>query len=101
MIRYTCISLLLIVSLSGCSRSNDFTATPDMSGEDIFKAACVECHSPKMGHVMLLNKDMNDADLIANQVLTGSLSMPAFPNLQGEPAKKLAEYILANSQVME
>ena len=92
---------ILLIFLTGCTQSNDFTPTPEMSGEDIFKAACAECHSPKGDFVMLLSEGMGDSDLIANQVLSGSMTMPAFPNLQGEPAKKLADYVLANSKVTE
>ncbi len=101
MFRVVCLFVVMVIAVSGCSRSNDFTATPEMSGEEIFKLACMECHSPKLGYVMMLDEDMNDVDLIANQVLTGSMSMPAFPNLQGEPARKLAEYIIANSKVRD
>ena len=101
MSRHICMWVVVFVLLTACTRSDDFSPTPEMSGEDIFKAACAECHSPKGAFVMLLSKDMNDADLIANQVLTGSMTMPAFPNLQGEPAKKLADYVLANSKVVE
>jgi len=101
MFRFGCLLIVSVIVLSGCSRTNDFTATPEMSGEDIFKQACAECHSPKLGFVMMLDKDMNDADMIANQVLTGNMSMPSFPNLQGEPAKKLADYVIANSKVKE
>lgn len=88
----------LACALSGCSRSNDFTPTPEMSGEDIFKAACTECHQPVGGHVMEVGAFMKDADLIANKVLQGSMMMPSFPNIQGESAKKLAEYVVNNSK---
>ena len=91
----------IALMLGGCSGSNDFMPTPEMSGEEIFNAACKECHSPKSGYVMLLSQDMNSTALITNQVLSGSMTMPSFPNLQGEPAQKLAEYVLANSKVME
>ncbi len=83
--------------LSSCTRTNDFKPTAEMTGKDIFNAACVECHAAEGDSVMVLNAEMNDVDRIANHVLTGSISMPAFPNIQGESAKILAEYVVENS----
>ena len=91
--------LLCVLLLAACSRSNDFLPTAEMTGEDIFKNACIECHQPEGGAVMILSAEMKDVDAISNKVLTGSMAMPAFPNIQGEPAKKLSEYVLANSKV--
>jgi len=83
---------------TACSGSNEFSPTPEMSGKDIFAAACVECHKPVGESVMEISADMKDADKVANRVLSGSLMMPSFPNIQGESAQKLAKYVVENSK---
>jgi len=93
------ISLATITLLTtACSGSNQFTPTPEMSGKEIFSAACVECHSPVGESVMEISADMKDVDKISNQVLGGSLTMPSFPNIQGESARKLSKYVMENSK---
>ena len=96
------INLLVIATAvllsTACTRSNDFSPKPEMSGKEIFDVTCTECHSPVGEYLMELDADMKDADRIANHVLTGSMAMPAFPNIQGESAKKLSEYVLKNSK---
>ena len=89
----------VVFSLSACSSSNDFMPSPDMTGEDIFNAVCVECHQPEGDAIMSVGAFMRDKDKITNKVLQGSMMMPSFPNIQGEPAQKLAEYVLNNSKV--
>ena len=93
----TSIAVIALLT-SGCSGSRSFTPTPEMSGKDIFATACVECHSPVGEFVMEISADMKDADKIGNQVLSGSLMMPSFPNLQGVSAMKLAKYVVENSK---
>ena len=93
----TTISAIALVTV-GCAGSNDFTPSPEMSGKEIFAAACVECHAPFGEFIMEISADMKDADKIANQVLSGSLMMPSFPNLQGQSAMKLAKYVVENSK---
>jgi len=83
---------------TACSGSNDFTPSPEMSGKEIFAAACVECHAPVGEFLMEISADMKDVDKVANQVLSGSLMMPSFPNLQGQSAMKLAKYVVDNSK---
>jgi len=95
------ITLLIAVAallLSGCTRTNEFTPKPEMTGKDMFNVTCIECHKPKGEYLMVLSAEMEDADRIANQVLTGRMGMPAFPNIQGESAKRLSEYVLENSK---
>jgi len=89
---------VIALLMTGCSDSNDFTPSPEMSGKEIFAAACVECHKPVGEFVMEINADMKDADKVVNKVLSGSLMMPAFPNLQGKSAMKLAKYVVENSK---
>jgi len=93
----TSIAVIALMT-TGCSGSRDFTPSPEMSGKEIFAAACVECHAPVGEFVMEISADMKDADKIANQVLSGSLTMPSFPNLQGQSAMELAKYVVENSK---
>tara|TARA_R110002073_G_scaffold101455_5_gene230557 strand:- start:1212 stop:1520 length:309 start_codon:yes stop_codon:yes gene_type:complete len=96
-------NLLLMVSilivLVGCGKSNEYAPAADATGEMIFSTACTECHKPVSSNVaMVLSSDNANKDAIIKQVQTGSMRMPAFKNIQGEAADRLAEYILANSQ---
>ncbi|MCC2680804.1 MAG: Cytochrome c, class [Nitrosospira multiformis] len=47
---------------------------------------------------MILSEKMANKDAIIQKVQKGSMGMTAFPNIQGEPAQRLAEYVLANSK---
>lgn len=87
-----------LVVLVGCGKGNDYTPAADASGEKIFTTVCTECHKPLSGNVaMLLSESMANKDAIIGKVNSGSMRMPSFPNIQGEAADRLAEYILANS----
>ncbi|MXS85095.1 cytochrome c [Nitrosomonas sp. HPC101] len=89
---------LLLFALSGCIRSNDYMPSSEATGEKIFKEACVQCHTPVSGNVMVLKSEMANADAIMERVKNGKgIRMPAFPNLTGDSAQRLAEYVLENS----
>ena len=98
MIKNSIYLTMIALLTTACSGSNNFSPTAEMSGKEIFAAACVECHSPVGEKVMEISADMKDVDKVANQVLTGSLTMPSFPNIQGESARKLAKYVVENSK---
>ena len=88
-----------LVSLVGCSKTDSYTPPASASGEDIFYANCTKCHKPEAaGSVMTLSSAMANKDAIIQKIHKGSMSMPAFPNIKGEPAQRLAEFILANSK---
>jgi len=95
-------SLLVIavmLVLVGCGKTNDYSPAADASGEEIFGAVCTQCHTPISREVvMVLGESVANKDAIVNKVQSGSMRMPAFPNIQGEAADRLAEYVLANSQ---
>ncbi|PXX09039.1 hypothetical protein C8R27_1401 [Nitrosomonas ureae] len=42
---------------------------------------------------------MANKEAIVKKFQSGSMRMPAFKNIQGEAADRLAEYILTNSEV--
>lgn len=93
-----CVVALLI--LTGCGTSRDYTPPADASGEQIFSTACTECHKPISASIaMVLSGNNANKDAIVKKFQTGSMRMPAFKNIQGESANRLADYILANSQV--
>lgn len=89
------VSLVLV----GCGKTNDYTPAADASGEAIFGAVCTQCHTPISREVvMVLSEGGATKEGIINKVQSGSMRMPAFVNIQGEAADRLAEYVLANSQ---
>lgn len=92
------ISALFI--LAGCGTSRDYSPPADASGEKIFSTACTECHKPLSANVaMILSEKVANKDAIIKKFQTGSMRMPAFKNIQGEAADRLAEYVLTNSEV--
>ncbi len=87
-----------LAGLMGCSRTDPYTPPSDATGEDIFSTNCTKCHKPEAGAAMILSEKMANKDAIIQKVQNGSMGMTAFPNIQGEPAQRLAEYVLANSK---
>ncbi|MDH5480838.1 MAG: c-type cytochrome [Nitrosomonas sp.] len=84
--------------LVGCGATNDYTPPADATGESIFSTACTECHKPLSGNVaMLLSEDMANKESITKKFQSGSMRMPAFKNINGEAADRLAEYVLTHS----
>lgn len=92
------VTISALIVLVGCGKSNDYMPAANDSGERIFSTACTECHKPLSQDVaMLLSEKMANKDAIINKVQSGSMRMPAFKNIQGEAADRLAEYILTHS----
>ncbi len=88
----------VLAVLLGCGSGSDYTPAADTSGEQIFSTACTECHKPVNADVaIIISEGMANKDAIINKVQSGSMRMTAFPNIQGDAADRLAEYILANS----
>jgi mono/diheme cytochrome c family protein len=87
-----------LATLAGCSKTDTYTPPENASGEDIFYTNCTKCHKPEAGSVMSLSSSMSNKDAIIQKVQKGSMGMPAFPNIKGEPAQRLAEFVLANSK---
>lgn len=84
--------------LVGCDSGSDYTPAVDASGEQIFSTVCTECHKPVNADVaMIIKEGMANKDAIIKKVQSGSMKMTAFPNIQGDAADRLAEYVLANS----
>ena len=91
---------IALVALVGCGGGSDYTPPADASGERIFSTACTECHKPLKGDVaMILSEKVANKDALKQKIQNGSMRMPAFPNIQGEAADRLTDYLLENSQV--
>lgn len=91
---------ITILLLAGCGTSRDYTPAADATGEQIFSTACTECHKPVSANVaMALSEKTANKEALIKKFQTGSMRMPSFKNIQGESANRLADYILANSQV--
>jgi len=94
------LSSFALLALVGCGASKDYTPAADATGERIFSTACTECHKPLRGDVaMILSEKVANKDALKNKFQKGSMRMPAFPNIQGEAADRLADYLLANSEI--
>ena len=87
-----------LLSLTGCARTDNYTPPENATGEDIFYANCSKCHKPESGSVMALSDKMTNVEAIIEKIQKGSMGMTAFPNIKGEPAQRLAEFVLANSR---
>jgi len=96
------VSLTLVtyvfITLAGCSKTDNYTPSDTISGEEIFNLNCTKCHKPEVGAVMRLSADKTSKQAIVKKIQSGGMTMPAFPNIKGEPAERLAKYILENSK---
>ena len=84
--------------VSGCSR--DYTPAPGASGEDIFKAACMECHEAIEGKDNIyyeLTSDKRTTEFVAEKLASGSLKMPKFPNITGDSLKAISQFVVDHS----
>ena len=96
------ISLILagcaLITIAGCSKTDTYTPSDTISGEEIFNLNCTKCHKPEIDAVIRLSPGKTSKEAILKQIQSGSMSMPAFPNIKGESGERLAKYILENSK---
>lgn len=85
--------------MAGCSKPNGYTPAAGASGEDIFKAACLECHKIENGKIFELAADNATPAAIAKKVSGGGMFMASFPNIKGEELKAVSQYVADNSKV--
>lgn len=86
--------------LVGCGGGRDYSPPTDASGEQIFTTACSECHKPlSADKAMILSTSVASKEAIVKKFQSGSMRMPAFKNIQGDAADRLADYVLKNSEV--
>ncbi len=89
---------LMMFLLGACS--SDYSPTPQATGEEIYQAACQECHqADEQGFIFNINKKNANANYVGYKVKTGSLTMPAFKKLKAEDLKKLSEFVLEKSKI--
>lgn len=89
-----------VILLAGCSR--EYAPDSRASGEQIYQAACLECHKPAAnGSIYTLKAKNANAAYIAEKVRGGSLLMPAFPNMKTDDLTKISTYALEHSAVAE
>ena len=84
--------------ISGCSR--DYTPPETASGEDIYKAACMECHEAVEGKDNIfyeLSAENKNIEFFSKKVSSGSLLMPKFPNISGDKLAAVSQYALDHS----
>lgn len=92
------IAVYALIAVTGCSKTDNYTPPDTISGEEMFSLNCTKCHKPEVGAVMRLSADKISKEAIIKKINSGGMTMPAFPNIKGEPAERLAEYILENSK---
>lgn len=95
---YLALTMTALV-MAGCSKTNDYAPAAGASGEDIFKAACAECHKKEGGKIFELSGDKASASAIAKKVTQGGMIMPSFPNIKTEELAGLGQYVIDNSKV--
>jgi mono/diheme cytochrome c family protein len=85
--------------IAGCTR--DYMPESGASGEQIFKAACAECHNKAVegapGKLFTLDSEKATPTYIAHKVHAGSLMMPKFPNVKDQDMRALSAYVLDHS----
>ncbi len=95
------ITLLLGSSLimTGCSHQNDYSPSPEASGEQIFAEVCKNCHQPdNNGVIYTLKKENANPGYIRQKIRQGSFMMPNFPNMPDDAINKVGKYVLAHSR---
>jgi hypothetical protein len=95
---------LLIIIFAGfflqtaCTR--DYAPNSDMNGEQIYQAACFECHKPaNNGSIYFLKTQQANIYFISNKIKFGSLLMPSFPNLGSAKLSKISHFVLEHAEI--
>lgn len=92
------VAVYALITVTGCSKTDNYTPPDTISGEEMFSLNCTKCHKPEVGAVMRLSADKISKEAIIKKINSGGMTMPAFPNIKGESAERLAKYILENSK---
>lgn len=87
----------LLALLNACSR--DYTPDPKATGEEIYQAACAECHqADEQGAMFTIDPKNANPTYIAHKIRSGSVMMPKFPNISASDINKLSAFVLAHSK---
>lgn len=83
--------------LSACSR--DYAPDSKATAEEIYQAACSECHqADEQGVIFHMDAKNANATYIAHKVRSGSIRMPKFPKMKIQDINKLSVFVLAHSK---
>lgn len=98
-LKVTVVSVCWGLLISGCS--SDYQPPETADGEQIFLAACAECHTAESDKPvnMFFTLDQANANqqYIAERIANGGLIMPKFPNIKGQQLDQLTSYVLEHS----
>ena len=90
--------LLFVLLLTACSR--EYTPEKQATGEQIYQAACHECHKPaNNGSIFILKAENANKAYITVKVKLGSLLMPSFPNMKSDDLNKIGDFALEHSVI--
>lgn len=90
---------LALLAMTGCSKTSDYSAPAGATGEQIFTAACAECHEKTDGKIFELSADKATVAAISKKVSEGGMMMPSFPGIKGDALTAVSQYVAENSQV--
>ncbi len=85
--------------LSACS--NDYSPPQETDGQQMFQAACSECHEPlpdqPIDMFYELSQENANIAYVSKKITNGGFTMPKFPNIKGDKLKQLSQYVLDHS----
>jgi mono/diheme cytochrome c family protein len=93
-------SLLLVVITLLVACANDYLPDKSATGQQIYKEACVSCHSGKStdsSKYWIINKNNANKGYVIDKVKRGSLTMPSFKNINTEDLEKISKFVLEHS----
>ena len=88
---------LVLLAMAGCSKPSDYTPPAGATGEQIFTAACAECHQKSDGKIFELSGDKGSVAAISKKITEGGTMMPSFPGIKGDALTSVAQYVVENS----
>ncbi|MFM8342805.1 MAG: c-type cytochrome [Methylomonas sp.] len=78
-----------LLTLAACSR--DYRPEPQATGEQIFQAACAECHKPaNNGSLFSLTTEKDNLAYLNQKISQGSWLMPAFKQFSSDGLTKIS-----------
>ena len=90
---------VVALAMTGCADVSDFEAIKGMTGEQVYQAACADCHTRESGSYFTLSGELATVEGMSAKIHEGGMVMPSFPGITGAELKALSEYVLANSKV--
>ena len=94
--------LLIGALLTAVACSRDYRPEPQATGEQIFQAACSECHKPaNNGSLFSLTTEKDNLTYLSEKVSQGSWLMPAFKQFNSDDLIKISTYVMEHSELAE